>query len=97
MSPAGSAQQFGTEPEGMIGGMAGAEHPAIAGYTPDVATNLPGKRLERKSMISSGQGTAQGVVEPTRLLFAQEDADGLIEAPGEQALMTRKREPAARG
>ena len=95
-SGCGSAQQFGTQPQRMVGGMAETEHPLVAAHLADAAAHLVGERLKGQCAIGRRQGAGQGVAWPVRRLLGQEELYRLIEAAQQQTAIALERHSAAR-
>jgi len=82
----GLLEQFRTDPQRLVGGMSHAEHPLVATHRADAAAHLVGQRLEGEAVVGRGQGRAEPVGRPVRLLVAEKGVDRLLEPPAEELL-----------
>ena len=88
-------QEFGPQAQGLVGGVAHAEHPLVAADRADTAAHLVGQRLEGQAMIGGRQGAGDGVAGASGLLHGQEMVNGLFKPSAEQVFVAGKRDERA--
>ena len=91
----GSAEQFGAQAQRLVGGVAQAEHPAVATDLADAAPYLIGQGLKGQGAVRRRQGAGQGVARAPRRLLRQEQLHGLVVAAHQQPAMPLERHPPA--
>lgn len=84
-------KQFAAEAQGMIGGMAHAEHPLIAAHGAHAAADLIGERLNRQPVIGHGQRAGNGIRRAVMLLHPEKGGDGLFKPAFQQMRVTMER------
>src|SRR5207244_4445549 len=77
-------QEFGSEPQGLIGGMTHPEHPLVPAHRADAAPDLIRERLKGEPMVGSRQGARQRVTRALGSLCGEKLVDCFLEtAPQE--------------
>ena len=88
-------EQFRAEAQGLVLGVAHAEHPLISPHRPDTAAHLVGQSLESEAVIGGGEGTAQGIAGALLRLSSQEGIDGFLKTAVEELLVALEGDVAA--
>jgi hypothetical protein len=81
-------QEFGTNAEGVIGGVAHAEHPLVAADGADGAADLVGEGLEGELVVGGGEGGGDAIGGAVLFLDVEEGVDGFFEVASEEAFVT---------
>jgi len=79
--------QFGPQAQGVVGGMAHAEHPLVAAHRTHAPADLVRQRLEPEPVVRRRQRAGDGIARAFRLLHGQKLVQGLLEAALEQMLV----------
>ena len=84
---AAAVEQLRANPQGMVGGMAHAKHPAVASKRPHAPPHLVGKRLQSKVVVGGRQAAAKRIGRAAAPLLGEKDLDRLCETAVEQMLV----------
>jgi len=88
-------EEFGPKAQGLVGGVAHAEHPLVAADRADAAADLVGEGLEGQAVIGRRQGAGDGVAGASGLLHGQEMVDGFFKPPAEEVFVAGERDERA--
>ena len=89
------AQQLAADAQGLIGGVADAEHPLVAADAADAAPHLVGERLKAQVFVCRGQCAGELIAGSVLRLRSQEGFNGLFKPAVEVVLVARIRNAAA--
>ena len=83
--------EFPADAQRLVGRVAHAEHPLVAGHAAHAAAHLVGQCLEREFLIGGGQCAGNPVARAIIVLGLEKQIDGFLEAPLQQMLVAVER------
>lgn len=85
-------EEIRVKAEGLIGGVADAEHPLVAADGTDAATDLVAEGLKGEALVGGGEGGREAVAGALAGLGGEEGVDGFLEAALEEVFVTAERD-----
>ena len=81
-------EELGTDAEGMVGGVAHAEHPLVPANGADRFADLVGKSLEGELVVGGGEGRGDAIRRALLVLDGEEGVDGFFKLATEEVLIS---------